>query len=146
MDEVRDWGITSSQMEARSSGVRSFALDISIMESNGLGSKGVNPEANLEVLKNPSEPHLRNWPGIAFSCGFWSADRVVKPRECFTREAEEDEAWARRRAADNARMLESLRIVISENGEVWKSKLVLVRASARDCWRVLSNRLSALCS
>ncbi|PON57400.1 hypothetical protein TorRG33x02_293850, partial [Trema orientale] len=58
------------QIEDRSSADRSLALSISIIEPNGLGSKGVNPEANLEVLKNPSEPHFTNSPGIAFSCGF----------------------------------------------------------------------------
>ena len=70
MDKVKNKGITSSQIEARSSADRSLALSISIIESKGLGSKGVNPEANLEVLKTPSEPHFTKSPGIDSSCGF----------------------------------------------------------------------------
>jgi hypothetical protein len=58
-------------MEARSSGDLVLARSISMIESNGFGSNGVNPVANLDVLTKPSEPHLRKWPGMAGSCCFW---------------------------------------------------------------------------
>lgn len=58
-------------MEARSSGDLVLARSISMIESNGFGSNGVNPVANLDVLTKPSEPHLRKWPGMAGCCCFW---------------------------------------------------------------------------
>lgn len=51
------------------------------MESNGLGSKGLNPDANLEVLQKPSEPHFNKSPGIAsFSVTRCCEEKAEKQR------------------------------------------------------------------
>ncbi|KAI6703287.1 hypothetical protein NL676_012423 [Syzygium grande] len=42
-----------------------------MIESNGLGSSGANPVANLDVLQEPSAAHLKKSPGIARCCVFW---------------------------------------------------------------------------
>lgn len=59
IEKLQERDITSSQIEAISSGYRFLSLSISTIESNGLCSKGLNPVANLDVLQNPSEPHFR---------------------------------------------------------------------------------------
>lgn len=75
--------IISSQIEVSSSGDLVLALSKSMIESNGFGCNGVNPDANLEVLTEPRDAHLMWFPGNAsesllrgFRCG--EDDRAVK--------------------------------------------------------------------
>lgn len=67
------WDITSSQIEAISSGYRSFSLWTSTIVSNGFGCRGLNPEANFDVLQNPIEPHFWKSHGISGWCNFAAA-------------------------------------------------------------------------
>ncbi|KAI6704457.1 hypothetical protein NL676_007419 [Syzygium grande] len=50
---------------AISSSKRTFTLPTSMIESNGLGSSGTSPAANLDFLREPSAAHLEKSPGIA---------------------------------------------------------------------------------
>jgi len=71
-------------MEVIFSGSRSLSLSISTIESNGLSCKGLKPVANLDVLQNPSEPHLRKLQGSSGLCSFWevtAAETAGKERE-----------------------------------------------------------------
>lgn len=134
-----------------SSAERSLALSISMIESNGLGCKGVNPVANLDVLKKPSEPHFTNSPGIDFSATCWRSCRAdkVAVKECLAAAAE---AFARRLDADETTILETLRIVVRKTIR-WGTKSENKRENSRlVCfdknrwfeftlyWRRLSNR------
>lgn len=59
----RNFEITSSQIEVSSSGDLVLALAKSMIESKGFGCNGVNPDANLEFLTEPSEAHFMWFPG-----------------------------------------------------------------------------------
>lgn len=114
--KVRKLRLTSSQAEAMSSAERCFTLSTSMIESNGLAFKGLNPVAKLEALKKPNEPHFRKSPGNDCCCELWrfcSRVRVVKECLC-TAPAEEE--WPMRIEAGSVMILEALRIL--EDSEV----------------------------
>lgn len=78
-----------------------------MIESNGFGFNGENPDANLEFLTEPSDAHLTWFPGNAsewllpaFRCEEDDADRAVKicldgQREEYEEEDEESFSVAR---------------------------------------------------
>lgn len=52
-----------------------------MIESNGLGSSGANPVANLDVLQEPSEAHLKKSPGIDCICRVDTAKQHLGTKE-----------------------------------------------------------------
>ena len=109
---MSDWVHTSSQIEARPSAERFFALFKPMMESNGLGCKGVNPVANLKVLQKPIEPHSKRSPGIASFCVF---------RPCCCKEKAEKQRFGSQEEDDGA----SLRRIALSDEEAFAVLVIL---------------------
>ncbi|PPR82742.1 hypothetical protein GOBAR_AA37972 [Gossypium barbadense] len=118
------------------------------MESNGLGSKGLNPDANLEVLKKPSEPHFNRSPGIASVSGFLTrcCEENAEKQRIESQEEEEDGVSFRMIVLSDEETF-AVTVILDANRCIVSSFQVRSLLSSNSIrWVILSNSLCAMLS